>query len=72
MDRSSQLLAKGVESWEAMLRMRWENSRSELVPDDEEEFFSRALLQPYAEYLASRGEVPNRARARARSARRGR
>jgi FdhE protein len=58
-DRSSQLLAKGVESWEAMLRIRWENGRSELVPDDKEEFFSRALLQPYAEYLASRGDVPN-------------
>ena len=56
---SSQVLTKGVEGWQDMLESRWEDGRSEPAGGEAEEFFSRTLLQPYAEYLASRGGAPN-------------
>jgi FdhE protein len=56
---ASQVLEKGVADWEETLRRRWEDNRNGFTPDSAEEFLSRTLLQPYAEYLASRGEAPN-------------
>jgi FdhE protein len=55
---ASNLLATGVEGWEAMLRTYWDHSGYVATYDSTQEFFSRALLQPYAEYLASRGNSP--------------
>jgi len=52
-----ELSGKGIDVCEASLRIQWEGESVE-TPDDAEKFFSRALLQPYAEYLASRGEAP--------------
>jgi FdhE protein len=43
--------------WESTLRETWENSAS-AIPESTEAFLSRTLLQPYAEYLASRGNAP--------------
>jgi FdhE protein len=53
-----EMLDRGMNEWEAILRSRWDHCRSESVADHAEEFFGRALLQPYAEYLASRGHPP--------------
>ena len=53
----SELLATGVEGWEVRLRTHWEGGSVETY-DSAQEFFSRALLQPYAEYLARRGDAP--------------
>jgi FdhE protein len=52
---AAEVRRQGLDAWEAMLRSRWED-RAENEPA--EEFLSRALLQPYAEYLASRGDAP--------------
>jgi FdhE protein len=55
---AAELLEKGVGVWEALLRSRWQDGRSGSTAPGAQEFFSRALLQPYAEYLASRGDAP--------------
>jgi FdhE protein len=55
---ASNLLATGLEGWQAMLRTYWDNSGYVATYDSAQEFFSRALLQPYAEYLSSRGNAP--------------
>jgi FdhE protein len=57
-DYAGELSAKGPGVWEASLRSRWEDHRSAASAVSAEEFFTRALLQPYAEYLASRGDAP--------------
>jgi FdhE protein len=49
---------KGAGFWEAALRSRWEDHRSAACAGSAEEFVTRVLLQPYAEYLASRGVAP--------------
>jgi FdhE protein len=49
---------KGVTVWKETLRRRRESSQSGAALDELEAFFSRVLLQPYAEYLASRGDPP--------------
>jgi FdhE protein len=53
---AGELLKNGANVWEARLRILWEGGSAE-TPEDGEKFFSRALLQPYAEYLASRGDA---------------
>jgi FdhE protein len=52
-----ELLRKDVDVWEARLRRHWDDGIPE-TSNEAEGFFSRALLQPYAEYLASRGDAP--------------
>ena len=58
---ATELRERGIDMWEAMLRSCWEDRRSGFTPDGAQEFFSRALLQPYAEYLASRSDAPKEA-----------
>jgi FdhE protein len=57
-DYACELSAKSPSVWEVMLRSRWEDDRTAASAGSAEEFFKRALLQPYAEYLASRGDAP--------------
>jgi FdhE protein len=54
---ADEILVKGVESWEAMLWNRWQDPGA-INTDGTGEFLARALLQPYAEYMASRGNAP--------------
>jgi FdhE protein len=55
---AGKLSEKNPGTWGAALRSRWENHSSAASAGSAEEFFTRALLQPYAEYLASRGDAP--------------
>jgi FdhE protein len=41
-----------------LLSAVWEGGEATLASDPAGRFYARALLQPYAEYLASRGDVP--------------
>jgi FdhE protein len=41
----------------ALLSATWEGGGSELASDPAGRFYARALLQPFAEYLASRGDI---------------
>lgn len=52
------LLREGADKWEEMLRSRWEDRRVAPADDSVQDFLSRVLLQPYAEYLASRWDAP--------------
>jgi FdhE protein len=49
---AAELIAQGVQHWQALLQACWSDADQQLIPNSVETTLSLLFLQPYAEYLA--------------------